>query len=336
MSASASTAETALVVEGSVAAVSGRRRPGRTALVAAAAGLALGFVAVGLFGAERYGWNYWLYRGFDPPRDPAFVLARGRSERFYVRSTALGGRSQPVDVYLPPGYASSPHERYPVVYLLHGFPGRPGAFLRTVRAGVVEDILLARRRVRPFLLVMPFGSTGTFTDEEWANGVRPHSGWETFVARDLVRAVDRRYRTIPDGAHRALAGLSEGGYGALNIGLHHPGEFRVLESWSGYERAARIRSIFGTTPGRLTWNSPVATLPAAAPALRRARTFVCLYSGSTDPFRGQNQAFAAELAARRIAHRFRLVRGGHNWAIWRAEAANALLAAARHLGAQRA
>jgi S-formylglutathione hydrolase FrmB len=64
--------------------------------------------------------------------------------------------------------------------------------------------------------------------------VSPGNGWETFVTRDLVRAIDARYRTIPDGTARGLAGLSEGGYGALNIGLHHPGEFDLLESWSGY------------------------------------------------------------------------------------------------------
>ena len=49
-------------------------------------------------------------------------------------------------------------------------PGRPGAFLQTVRMGVVEDILLARHSIRPMILVMPFGSTGSFTDKEWANG----------------------------------------------------------------------------------------------------------------------------------------------------------------------
>ena len=88
--------------------------------------------------------------------------------------------------------------------------------------GVLEDALAARHRITPPILVMPYGSTGTFTDKEWANGIHPHEGWETFVARDLVRTVDRRFRTIPGGRGRALAGLSEGGYGALNIGLHHP------------------------------------------------------------------------------------------------------------------
>ena len=59
-------------------------------------------------------------------------------QRLYVASAALGGRRQPVDVYLPPRYDARPTRHYPVFYLLHGFPGRPGAFLQTVRAGVVE------------------------------------------------------------------------------------------------------------------------------------------------------------------------------------------------------
>ena len=178
---------------------------------------------------------------------------------------------------------------------------------------------------------MPFGSTGTFTDKEWANGVRPHEGWETFVARDLVRTIDARYRTIPTGAGRALGGLSEGGYGALNIGLHHPGEFRVLESWSGYERADNLKSIFGGDRQLLGANSPLDTLASAAPVLRRARTYVWFYSGTTDRLRHQNRDFAAALARAGVAHRFFLVRGGHNWGLWRGQASRALLAASTHL-----
>ena len=154
------------------------------------------FVAVGLYGTYRYVANYWVYRGFAPPKDAAYVHTKGVATRFYLASPALGGRTQPVDVYLPPGYRTSPHRHYPVVYLLHGVPGRPAAFIDTVRLGVVEDELVALHKVRPAILVMPFGSTSSFTDEEWANGVRPKSNWETFVARDLVRAVDARYRTI--------------------------------------------------------------------------------------------------------------------------------------------
>jgi enterochelin esterase-like enzyme len=310
----------------------GIRRRGRALWWRVAAGAAAAaFVAVGLLGTFDYLRNFWLYRGFPPPKDPAFVHAVGTSQSISIASAALGGRRQSVDVYLPPGYSSHPRARYPVMYLLHGFPGRPDAFLQTVRIGVVEDVLLATHRARPFILVMPFGSTGTFTDKEWANGVHRDQGWETFVARDLVRAVDRRFRTIPNGAHRVLAGLSEGGYGSLNIGLHHPREFRVLESWSGYELASNLKSIFGGDRTRLAANSPLDTLAGAAASLRKAHAYVWLYSGTTDSFHDQNAAFAADLGRYGIPHRFYLVRGGHNWAIWRDQAAAALLAASRHV-----
>jgi enterochelin esterase-like enzyme len=296
-----------------------------------AAGLVAVFVAIGAVGVYRYARGFWLYRGFPPPSDPAFVSSKGTAERIYVASPALGGRSQPVDVYLPPGYARFPRRRYPVFYLLHGFPGRPGAFLETVRMGVVEDVLVARRRLRPVILVMPFGSTGTFTDKEWVDGVRPGEGWATFVARDLVRAVDTRFRTIWRGDARAIGGLSEGGYGAIDIALHHPREFRVVESWSGYEQADPIRSIFGHDRARLAANSPLLQIGQAAPALRIARTRFWFYSGSDDRLLGQNRQFAAELRRLHLPYRFFVRRGGHNWALWRGNAAVALLAAGRHL-----
>jgi enterochelin esterase-like enzyme len=312
-----------------VASISGRRwlAGGVTALVLAA------FLAVGALGVWRYAWNYWLYRGFPPPQDPGFVKVRGTTQAFSLESSALGGRSKQVYVYLPPGYASHPQRRYPVAYLLHGIPGRPTAFLFTVRAGVVEDILVASHKAKPMILVMPYGSTGTFTDKEWANGIRPGEGWETFVARDLVRAIDQRYRTVPRGASRALIGLSEGGYGALNIGLHHPGEFGVLESWSGYERADPIRAIFGGRRQLLVRNSPLLTLPRVARKLRRDHTFIWFYSATRDHFHEQNSAFARELARARIPFSYFAVRGGHNWALWRGQASNALLAAAKRLRA---
>jgi enterochelin esterase-like enzyme len=302
-----------------------RRLPAAGAVLLAAA-----FLAAGSLGALRYLRGYWLYRGFPPPHEPAFVQRAGTAVQVEVASPALGGRRQQVYVYLPPGYRTS-GRRYPVFYLLHGFPGRPAAFLQTVRAGIAEDVLLARHRIQPLILVMPMGSTGTFTDKEWANGVRPHEGWETFVARDLVRYVDAHYRTIRSGAARALGGLSEGGYGALNIGLHHPGEFRVLESWSGYELADNLRPIFGGRKPLLAWNSPSLVLPRVAPRLRSAHEFVWLYAGSDDRLRFQNAAFSRELAQAGVPHRYFLVRGGHNWAIWRGQAAAALVAASEHL-----
>ena len=298
----------------------------------AAAALAA-FVAVGLIGARGYLENFLQFRGFAPPREPAFVTQPGTVQRLELASAALGGRKQEVYVYLPSGYAQHPGRRYPVLYLLHGFPGRPLAFLETVQMGILDDAFTARRRAQPLILVMPFGSTGTFTDKEWVDGVGRGNGWATFVARDVVRAIDARYRTIATRRGRAIAGLSEGGYGAIDIALRHPREFSVVESWSGYERPDKIHSIFGPTLQLLAANDPRLLLPRVAPTLRRLGTSFWFYSGSSDPLRRQNAAFARELAGLRLPHRYFLVYGGHNWAIWRSEAGVAYQYAAGRLAA---
>jgi len=289
------------------------------------------FLAVGFVGVDRYGRNYWLYRGFPPPRDPAYVTERGSVEQISVTSPALGGRSQSVYVYLPPGYGAHPNRRYPVLYLLHGFPGRPLAFLLTVRMGVVEDELVARHEAQRLILVMPFGSTGTFNDKEWANGIGPDEGWRTFVSRDVVHAIDSQYRTIASRSGRAIGGLSEGGYGAINIALHAPQQFSLVESWSGYESAAHNHSVFGRTlEGRAT-NTPFDLLPSVAPALRDNKTYFWFYSGTDDSLQRQNRDFATALTAARIPHTYLDLRGGHNWALWRGMAWRAYLTAAKRL-----
>jgi S-formylglutathione hydrolase FrmB len=288
------------------------------------------FLAVGAVGVERYGMNYWVYRGFSPPKDAAYVGQSGTEQQISVLSPALGGRQQPVVVYLPPGYATST-QRYPVLYLLHGFPGKPQGFIDTVRMGVIEDELVALHKAQPMILVMPFGSTGEFTDEEWANGISPGNGWATFVSRDVVNAIDARYRTIAKPSARAIGGLSEGGYGAINIALHNPGEFSVVESWSGYELPADIRSIFGPKLQLLSYNDPMTMLPHLAPRLRTLHRYFWIYSGRSDPLRFQNRTFARELSRLHVAHRYFESAGGHTWALWRKEAAAAYLTAAQRL-----
>jgi enterochelin esterase-like enzyme len=299
------------------------------ALAAVAAGSA--FLAVGFVGVDRYGRNYWLYRGFPPPRDPAFVTQRGSVQHLKVASPALDGRSQDVYVYLPPGYARQPQRRYSVLYLLHGFPGRPLAFLLTVRLGVVEDELVAQHQAQPLILVLPFGSTGTFTDKEWANGTGSAEQWGTFVSRDVVHAIDARYRTIATRRGRAIGGLSEGGYGAINLAMQHPREFAVVESWSGYERAAHNHSIFGRTLAGIERNSPLDRVRADARLLRRLHTYFWFYTGTDDSLRGQNEAFAQALAQAHVEHRYLELAGGHNWALWRGMAWRSYTTAAARL-----
>lgn len=284
----------------------------------------------GMAGVVRYGVTFWLYRGYPAPM-VAPSVAPARVETISVVSRALGGYRDAVDVVLPPGYASDTARHYPVLYLLHGFPGRPSDFLTVGDIAAIDATLVAAGKMQPVILVMPSGTRAYFADEEWADGVVSGNQWETFVARDLVTAIDERYRTIRAAGARGLAGYSEGGYGALNIGLHHPGEFGLLESWSGYMTADNIPAVFGRNPALLRYNSPADQVVVAAPRLRAARTYIWFYCGASDELAGQDRDFNAELADLGIAHHFFELPGTHTWRLWRSAMPQALITASERL-----
>ncbi|HEY2506960.1 MAG TPA: alpha/beta hydrolase-fold protein [Streptosporangiaceae bacterium] len=316
-----------------------RRWVTRAVIIAAC----LGIVLAGLAGVARYVTTYSLYRGFGAPALARTVVVHrdgvarrvpvipAKVEHFTLASRALGGYGDAVYVVLPPGYAAHPAHRYPVLYLLHGVPGYPSNFLTIGRAGILEAELVAAGRMQPMILVMPSGGRALLDDHEWANGVKPGNDWENFVAKDLVATIDARYRTIGSQGGRGLAGLSEGGYGSLNIGLHHPGEFALLESWSGYMRADRIAGIFGHSRRLLAYNSPADTVGPVANQLRADRTYFWFYTGTGDRLKAQNQAFDSQLGALDLQHHFLTRPGKHSWALWRAEMPAALVTASEHL-----
>lgn len=259
------------------------------------------------------------------------TAGKGTLERHSVYSSAVG-RRQTVFVYLPPGYRAAAPRRYPVLYLLHGYPGGPGSFVGGVPAGDVQDRLLAQRRMQPLILVMPLGAPDLRTETSWVDG--PLGKWETFVARDLVRWVDACFDTNATAAGRGVAGLSDGGFGALNMLIHHPALFRLAETWSGYMHAdARSRAIYGGNRRLLAYNSPALQVRRVAARLRRSRAFIWGYIGRRDSAYRQNLAFAATLKALGIDHSISVVPGSHLPHVYRANLPAALQAASSLLSA---
>src|SRR5581483_10929823 len=123
-------------------------------------------------------------------------------------------------VYLPP--LVSPSARYPLLVALHGFPGDAWSIGLGLRFATVADDAIASGRVAPFVAVIP---TSRLRAAEWAGR------WEDWLVRRVLPWARSR---LPLTQETAVAGLSAGGYGAVDIGLRHPRLFATLESWSGY------------------------------------------------------------------------------------------------------
>jgi enterochelin esterase-like enzyme len=293
-----------------------RLRPVRAVAVAAV----LAWVLAGLAGAYLYVHRYWLYRGFPAPALPASVSA-GREVRVSFFSHALQARTSYL-AYLPPGYAreAATGRRFGVLYVLHGHPGRAQDILDVGLAGSDLDQLMARHRIRPMILVLPEATTGPEGggDTEWAN--TPSGRYEDVVL-DIVRSVDARFATHADRAHRVLAGLSSGAYGAVNVGLHHLGTFGNLQSWSGYFVQTHDGVFAHASRTQLAANSPALYVRSLAPRIRRLGLRADLYVGRADklPRLSQLGPFVARLRADGASVRTAEPRGAHDWRLWRRE-----------------
>jgi enterochelin esterase-like enzyme len=307
------------------------RRAAAARLRASVGVLVAGWLLAGAAGLTVYLRDYSLYRGFPRPVAPAGV-ATGRLRVLHFYSPALRQRRR-YYVYLPAGYAraAARGRRYGVLYLLHAPPTHTTAYLTVGAMGVDDDLLARSGRLPPLLLVMPDGHVRTFRgDTEWAN---TRSGrFEDFVL-DVVHSVDRHFATVRDRRHRVIAGLSEGGYGAVNITLHHLHTFGGMQSWSGYYRDSLAFSpvLEGYSRRRLDDASPAWRVPRIASRIRRLGLNAFLYTGTRDHEipRRQLRTFAAELRAAGAHVTARIYPGGHDWALWRHQAGHMLRLASR-------
>ncbi|HSC04288.1 MAG TPA: alpha/beta hydrolase-fold protein [Solirubrobacteraceae bacterium] len=238
--------------------------------------------------------------------------AAGRLVTIYFYSRALRKRTDYL-VYVPREYKVS--RPLPVFYMLHGMPGRPLAF--TVDAGVEAKLeaLIREHLAKPMILVFPDGRIdgNTQSDSEWAN---TRSGrFENYVV-NVVGDVDRRFATRPCRQDRAIAGLSAGAYGAINIGLHQVAVFGLIQVWSGYYIQTRTGVFAHATRSHLRYNSPLDYVWTMKPELRTYPLRVFLYVGDGDSDR--RQIYPMDRALRHVGAKvqYAIYPGGHSWGLW--------------------
>jgi S-formylglutathione hydrolase FrmB len=307
----------------------GRRRwLRRTGLAAWLSGLT---VLTGLAGVN-------VYVGYVPtlPGLLGAVLSPGgdggsRVAKLVVGAPDLDVPPSPAYVYLPPGYdqPGNAARRYPVVYLLHGYPGGPSDWFRGAQVQQVMDAMLRDRLVQPMIVVAPDASGGWLHDSEMLNQVGgPQVA--TYLTRTVVDAVDGSFRTVPDRGARAIGGMSSGGYGALNLGLRHQGVYSVILSEMPYGDPGPVTwSLLGGSHALWLANSPSHYIPTITFQHPMA---VDLLAGSRDRTRGGAVRLARMLAARGQQAQDTIVPdANHTWRGARAELPYALAFASQHL-----
>jgi enterochelin esterase-like enzyme len=211
--------------------------------------------------------------------------------------------------------------------VLHSPHAIPFGAFRSGAINVAADELLQRHAIRPMIIVVPLGTTKAFGgDSEWTD--TPGAGRFDAYVVDVAHMIDRRYATLADRRHRALSGLSMGGYGAVNIALHHLKLFSVAESWSGYFTQTPTGPFVHATRAELAAASPAHVVPALAPDIRRRGLRLWLYQGNHDDVPvSAMRAFAREVRGAGATVRADVYRGGHNWGLWRPRVPRALILA---------
>lgn len=249
----------------------------------------------------------------DRSRVAASTSAHARVLTFRFTSPTLG-RAERVLVYEPPTYRDG--RRYPLVVFLHGVPGKPEDL---VNNGVADrvDALIRAKRIPPIVAAFPAGSDQPTDDNEWADSTK-NSGerWETYVAGDVLGVLQRRLHVRTDAPGRAIAGISMGGYGAMNIALHHRDLFAAVGSWSGYFNSNTPTVQEPDSPeGR--FYSPQLYASTMQPPLASHHPAISFYTGARDSFAAENVAFDKLLTRLGVPHRFVLVPGAdHTWKLW--------------------
>ena len=171
-----------------------------------------------------------------------------RIEWYFSKTT---GDWRRILVYTPPTYEES-NQRYPVLYLQHGWGEDETAWSHQGHENFILDNLIAAHKAKPMLIVNENGMTGVNfappppprpgttppapppSPRSMANSIKEerYTLFESVIANDLVPFIDAHFRTIPDRDHRALAGLSMGGGQAVRIGMNHLNLFSYLGAFS--------------------------------------------------------------------------------------------------------
>ena len=236
------------------------------------------------------------------------------SKTWYKSPTA--NMTRRLTIYTPAGYEQS-KEKYPVLYLLHGMGGDENAWSELGRATQIMDNLIASGKAKPMIVVMPNGNISQeAAPGETSEGLKIPSmqlpktmdgNFET-AFQDVVNFVEQNYRVKADKAHRAIAGLSMGGFHSLYISINNPSSFDYIGLFSA---AIKPRQKEVSSPIYKDPESKVDNLFKHSPKL------LWIGIGNTDFLYKENTDLRHYLDSKHYPYTYLETDGGHIWRNWR-------------------
>jgi enterochelin esterase family protein len=244
---------------------------------------------------------------FLPGKEAAFQENRevphGEVRQVWYKSATLGTQRR-MHVYTPPGYDAG-KDRYPVLYLLHGGGDEDSGWSTVGRAGFILDNLIAQKKARPMLVVMPNGSLPR--PPAGASRAEMQDRFTNELLKDVVPHVEKNYRVLTGRDNRALAGLSMGGGQTLRVVTTHPDQFAYVAVWSA--------GLFGGNTA--DFEKQNAKFLARADEVNKQVKLFAITVGEKDFALAGSKALAEVLKKHRIKNELRLTEGGHTWINWR-------------------
>ena len=253
----------------------------------------------------------------DGARSDLYAIHRvphGTVSKVWYRSETAGFDRR-LTVYTPAGYETS-KAKYPVLYVLHGIGGDEDAWVTQGRATQILDNLIARGLAKPMIVVFTNGniSQEAAPGENSTGYTRPTmqlpqtmEGTFEKAFPEIVKFIDKRYRTVAKKASRAVCGLSMGGLHTLYLSLNYPDLF----NYSGMFSAAVGVSDPSVSPLYQDVDAKLATYFGKKPAL------LWIGCGNTDFLYQANKEFMKKLDDAGYPYQYMETEGGHIWRNWR-------------------
>ena len=250
----------------------------------------------------------------------SLVEVRGETPRIYEQTdvphgtvhqhiypSTTTGEQRRVFVYTPPQYSPDGDQSYPMLVLMHGFGDDASAWTEVGRANFIADNLVAQGKIRPAIIVMPYGHPIPIDEKEKFDNyaAKNISATEDDLKNDLLPFLKERYRLATDRKDMAIVGLSMGGGQSLTIGLRNLDLFSAIGGFSSSAPQGEAETIAEQLGG--------IDKETAEKQLR----LLWVACGEEDFRLERNEKFIKFLEERGIPHTYHSSSGGHDWIVWR-------------------